>query len=78
MQQKFKNNENNLTGLTESLEFMWDMTEVFTNCGVYSNGKIKKLNQNQVQQAWLAGRAPGPTQEDSKRLISILHMSEMT
>ena len=57
---------------------MQDMTEVFTNYDVYSNSKMKKLNQNQVQQARLVGRAPGPTQEDSKRLINLLHMSKMT
>ena len=57
---------------------MRDMTKVFTNDDVYSNGMMKKLNQNQVQQAQSAGRAPGPTQEDSKRLINLLHMSEMT
>ena len=54
------------------------MTEVFTNYDAYSNGKMKKLNQNQVQQARSAGRAPGPTQEDSKRLVNILQMLKMT
>ena len=53
------------------------MTEVFTNYDVYSNGKMKKLNQTQIPQVQLAGRAPTPSQEDSKRLFNLLHQSEM-
>ena len=53
------------------------MTEEFTNYDVYSNGKMEKLNQSQVQQDRSAGRAPGATQEDSKRLVNLLHMSKM-
>ena len=78
MQQKLKNNKHKLTDWTKSLEFMRKMIEVFTNYDVYSNGKMKKLNQSQVQQAQSAGRAPGPTQEDSKCLVNLLHMSKMT
>ena len=78
MQHKPTNNKNKLTDWTKSLEFMRDMTEVFTNYDVYSNGEIKKLNQNQVQQARSAGCAAGPTQIDSKCLVKLLHMSEIT
>ena len=52
------------------------MTEIFTNYDAYSNGKMRKLNQNQIHQARTAGRcsAPEPSQGDSKRLVNLLHM----
>ena len=80
IEQKLKKNENKLMDWTKSLEFMKSMTEVFTNYDIYSNDEMKKLNQNQIltQQARLAGRASGPTQEDSKRLVNLFHLSEMT
>ena len=78
MQQKLKNNEQKLSNWTNSSDFMKEMTEVFTNYAVYSNGKMTKLNQNQVHQVRAAGRAPTPTKEDSKRLVNLLHMSDMT
>ena len=37
---------------------MMSMTEVFISYDIYSNGKMKKLNQNKIPQARLAGRAP--------------------
>ena len=78
MQQKLKNNKQKLSDWTNSSDFMKEMTEVFTNYAVYSNGKMTKLNQNQVHQVQTAGCAPTPTEEDSKRLVNLLHMSDMT
>ena len=80
MQTKLKNNENKLTDWTKSSEFLMSMTEIFTNYDVYSNGKMRKLNQSQVHQARTAGRGstPEPSQGDSRRLVNLLHMSKMT
>ena len=65
VQTKLKNNESKLTDWTMSSEFLKSMTAVFTNYGVYSNGKMTKLNQSQIHQARSAGRVPDPTQSDS-------------
>ena len=54
------------------------MTEIFTNYNVYSNGKMKKLNQSQIHQARLAGHVPEPSHGDSRRLANLLQMAEMT
>ena len=51
MQQKLKNNEHKLADWTKLSKFMGEMTEEFTNYDDYSNGKMKQLNLNQVQQA---------------------------
>ena len=50
MQQKLKNNEKKLSDWSNPIEFMKEMTEVFVNYDVYSNGKMTKLNQHQVHQ----------------------------
>ena len=65
VQTKLKNNESKLSEWTKSLQFLMSMTEIFTNYNVYSNGKMKKLNQSQIHQARSAGRVPDPTQSDS-------------
>ena len=48
VQTKLKNNESKLSEWTKLSEFLMSMTEIFTNYDVYSNGKMKKLNQSQV------------------------------
>ena len=78
VQTKLKNNESKLLDWTKSSEFLISMTEIFTNYDVYSNGKMRKLNQSQVHQDRSAGRAPEPSQGDSRRLVNLLHMSDMT
>ena len=78
VQTKQKNNESKLSEWTKSSEFLISMTGIFTNYDVYSNGKMKKLNLRQVHQARLTGRAPEPSQSDSRRLVNLLHMSDMT
>ena len=78
VQTKLKNNESKLSEWTKLSEFLMSMTEIFTNYDVYSNGKMKKLNQSQVHQARSTGCAPEPSQSDSRRLVNLLHMSDMT
>ena len=51
IQTKLKNNESKLSDWTKLSEFLMSMMEIFTNYGVYSNGKMKKLNQSQIHQA---------------------------
>ena len=51
VQTKLKNNESKLSDWTKSSQFLLSMTEIFTNYNVYSNGKMKKLNQSQIHQA---------------------------
>ena len=57
---------------------MKEMIEEFVNYDIYSNGKMTKLSQHQVHQGRSACGPSVPSQADSKRLVNLLHMSEMT
>ena len=46
VQTKLKKNKSKLLEWTKLSEFLMSMTEIFTNYNVYSNGKMKKLNQS--------------------------------
>ena len=78
VQTKLKNNKSKLSEWTKSFQFLMSMTEIFANYNVYSNGKMKKLNQSQIHQARSAGRVSDPTQSDSRHLMNLIQMSEMT
>ena len=77
VQTKLKNNESKLSDWTTSPGFLMSMTEIFTNYGVYSNEKMKKLNQSQIHQARLADQVPEPAPSDSRRLSNLLQTATM-